>query len=74
MASGGRVLIVVRLIPDHPAEAVPTLLSDINMLGMTGGRERTNAECADLLAAADLAVGTVQPVVFPYGVIDGIMA
>jgi len=74
MARGGRVLIVERLIPDHPAEAVPTLLSDINMLVITGGRERTNAEYADLLAAADLAVGKVQPVAFPYGVIEGIMA
>ena len=50
MVRGGRVLIVERLIPDGPGDAVPTLLSDINMLVITGGQERTNAEYANLLA------------------------
>jgi hypothetical protein len=35
---GGRVLIVERLIPEEPGDAVPTLLSGINMLVITGGR------------------------------------
>jgi hypothetical protein len=74
MARGGRVLIVERLIPEHLDDAVPTLLSDINMLVITGGQERTNAEYGDLLAAAGLAVGKVQPVAFPYGVIEGFAA
>ncbi len=52
MVRGGRVLIVERLIPDGPGDAVPTLLSDINMLVITGGQERTNAEYAALLAGA----------------------
>ena len=54
MARGGRVLIVERLIPEEPGDAVPTLLSDINMLVITGGQERTNAEYASLLAGAGL--------------------
>jgi SAM-dependent methyltransferase len=74
MARGGRVLIVERLIPEHPGNAVPTLLSDINMLVITGGQERTNAEYGDLLAGAGLAVGKIQPVAFPYGVIEGFAA
>ena len=37
MAKDGRVLIVQRLIPDDPADALPVLLSDINMLVFTGG-------------------------------------
>ena len=74
MAAGGRVLIVERLIPDHPGDAVPTLLSDINMLVITGGQERTNAEYAALLAAAGFSMGTVQPVSFPYGLIEGFAA
>jgi hypothetical protein len=41
MAPGGRVLIIERLIPDDPREAVPVLLSDLNMLVVTGGQERT---------------------------------
>jgi hypothetical protein len=71
MVRGGRVLIVERLIPDRPGDAVPALLSDINMLVITGGRERTNAEYANLLAGAGLRIGTVHPVAFPYGVIEG---
>ena len=72
MSRGGRVLIVERLIPDDGGDPVPTLLSDINMLVITGGQERTNAEYGELLWAAGLTLGTVQPVAFPYGVIDGV--
>lgn len=72
MATEGRVLIVERLIADDPTEAVPTLLSDINMLVLTGGQERTNAEYGALLDGAGLRLGKVQPVAFPYGVIEGL--
>jgi O-methyltransferase domain len=69
----GRVLIVERLIPDDPAQAVTVLLSDINMLVLsTGGRERTNAEYAELLRAAGLRQGPIRPVTFPYGIIEGL--
>ncbi len=46
MAKHGRVLVVERRIPEHDGDAVPALLSDINMLVITGGRERTDAEFA----------------------------
>ncbi len=72
MAPGGRVLIIERLIPDDPVRSIPTLLSDINMLVVTGGQERTNAEYARLLAAAGLQPGRIQPVTAPYGVIEGL--
>ena len=52
MPADGRVLIIERLILDDPEQAVPTLLSDLNMLVVTGGRERTNAEYGGLLSAA----------------------
>ncbi len=72
MASGGRVLIIERLIADDPADAVPVLLSDLNMLIFTGGQERTNAEYGRLLTEAGLSLGTVQPVASPYGIIEGL--
>jgi len=72
MAQGGRVLIVERLIPSPPGDAVPTLLSDINMLVITGGQERTNAEYASLLAEAGLKPGIVAAVAYPYGIIEGL--
>jgi hypothetical protein len=71
MAPGGRVLIIERLIPDDPREAVPVLPSDLNMLLVTGGQERTNAEYRTLLATAGLRPGQIQPVAAPYGVIEG---
>lgn len=74
MASGGRVLIVERLIPADPRAAVPVLLSDLNMLLLSGGRERTNAEYGTLLAAAGLRPGQICPVAAPYGVIEGLAA
>ncbi len=74
MATGGRVLIIERLIPEDGGDPMPTLLSDINMLVITGGQERTNAEYGELLEAAGLRLSRVQPVAFPYGVIEGLAA
>ncbi|MBV9334380.1 MAG: hypothetical protein JO243_00695 [Solirubrobacterales bacterium] len=74
MATGGMVLIVERLIPERGGDPVPTLLSDINMLVITGGQERTNAEYGRLLEAAGLRLGKIEPVTFPYGVIEAFAA
>ena len=72
MAGGGRVLIVERLIPADRRQAVPALLSDVNMLVLTGGQERTNEEYGALLATAGLRLAGVRPVAFPYGVIEAL--
>ena len=74
MRPGGRVLIIERLIPGYPPDAVPVLLSDLNMLLLTGGQERTNTEYPALLAAAGLRPGRIQPVAAPYGVIEAFAA
>ena len=72
MPGAGRVLIVERLIPENGNDPLPTLLSDINMLVLTGGRERTNSEYGVLLQAAGLRLAQVVPVAFPYGIIEGV--
>ena len=74
MPGAGRVLIVERLIPEDDGDPVPTLLSDINMLVLTGGRERTNEEYRELLEASGMRLGSVLPVAFPYGVLEGTVA
>jgi O-methyltransferase domain/Dimerisation domain len=74
MPGSGRVLIVERLIPDDGKDPLPTLLSDINMLVLTGGRERTNGEYAALLQGGGLRLAQVIPVAFPYGIIEGVTA
>jgi ubiquinone/menaquinone biosynthesis C-methylase UbiE len=72
MSRSARLLVVERLLPTDPAEAVPVLLSDINMLVFTGGLERTNAEYEALLTQADIELRRVQPVAPPYGVLEGL--
>jgi hypothetical protein len=47
------------------------LLSDLNMLVLTGGQERTGEEYARLFAGADLRLTGVLPVAYPYGVFEG---
>jgi O-methyltransferase domain len=51
MGEKGRVLLVDRVVPDTNAMSFIKLL-DLNMLAMTGGRERTKAEFRALLDAA----------------------
>jgi hypothetical protein len=53
---------------------VPVLLSDLNILLLSGGQERTNAEYGTLLAAAGLRSGRIQAVAAPYSVIEGFAA
>jgi hypothetical protein len=55
---GGVVLVVEGLlgVPGHEAEAA---FSDLNMLTLPGGRERTEAQYAALFAAADLELTRV---------------
>ena len=60
MAAGGRVLVVETLIPPGNAPD-PIKVMDINMLVVTGGRERTADEFADLFSRAGLRAGRVVP-------------
>lgn len=64
MPPAGRVLIVEMLVPETNAPGFVQFM-DINMLVMTGGRERTATEYGDLCAAAGLrfvrTIGTRTP-------------
>lgn len=51
MGEKGRVLLVDMVVPDTDAMSFIKLL-DLNMLAMTGGRERSKAEFRALLDAA----------------------
>jgi hypothetical protein len=50
MAAGARLLLLERYVATDPHEALPVLLSDLEMLVNVGGRERTTDEYATLLA------------------------
>ena len=55
----GGVILVVELVLDRPGREVEDAFSDLNMLVLPGGRERTQAEFAALFTAAGLDLGRV---------------
>jgi SAM-dependent methyltransferase len=64
LSPGGRIVIVERLLPEHPAKAardMSIVLSDLNMLRGPGGRERTEPAYRKLLAAAGFSVSSIAP-------------
>ena len=79
MAPGGTLLVVEPIMPDTPSGAPDVMMmvmSDLNMLVCTGGKERTEAEFRALLADAGFAVRTVTPVPGPtsYSIIEAARA
>jgi hypothetical protein len=65
ISNDGRVLLVERLMParvvvSHAAQS--SSLSDLNMMVMNGGRERSEAEYRELLDRAGLALTRIVPI------------
>ncbi|HWS89113.1 MAG TPA: methyltransferase [Pyrinomonadaceae bacterium] len=75
MRPGGRVLIVQLLMPEQggaPREQLfEAAVSDLNMLVLTGGRERTEGEYRTLLARAGLRLKRVVPTRALVSLIEG---
>ena len=71
MAKNGRVLLVETIVPDTDANCFSKLL-DLNMLVMTGGRERTKAEFHALFDATGYKLTRIVPTVAPQSVIEAI--
>lgn len=69
MPSDGRVLIIENVIPEDN-EAHPGKLIDLEMLLLTGGRERTLQEFATLLGAAGLCIRRVLPTAVSVSIIE----
>jgi hypothetical protein len=79
MKADGKVLIVEPVVPEtvKPSFALlGVMMSDLNMLVNTGGKERTEEEFAALLRAADLELTGVSRVPKPstMSVIEGVVA
>jgi len=71
MAENGRVLIVDMVVPKNGAKCFSKLL-DLNMLVMTGGRERTEAEFRALLDASGYKLTKIISTMAPQSVIEAI--
>ncbi|HXW61645.1 MAG TPA: methyltransferase [Candidatus Acidoferrales bacterium] len=66
MHSDAVLLVVEFVLPDVVSHAVPKLeglfMSDLNMMTVTGGKERSASEWKSVLGAAQLRMGRVVPV------------
>jgi hypothetical protein len=71
MAGNGRVLLVETVVPDTDANCFSKLL-DLNMLVMTGGRERSKAEFCALFDATGFKLTKIIPTIAPQSVIEAI--
>jgi hypothetical protein len=73
MAEGGKVLLVEGVLQPGAATSFSKFL-DLNMLVMTGGRERTQAEYGALFDAAGLKLARIVPTHTEMSVIEGVRA
>lgn len=69
---GARLLVVEMVVPPDNAEPSLARLGDVNMLVMTGGRERTEEEFAQLFELAGFDLVKVHKTEGPMCVIEGI--
>ncbi|WP_157219050.1 methyltransferase [Flavisphingomonas formosensis] len=69
MKPDGTVAIIEMVLPDDPATRHPGRFMDLNMLVMTGGRERSAKDYAALLHEAGLTLRSVTPTASPMSVI-----
>jgi hypothetical protein len=69
MNQKGRLLLVEVVVPDDDAHCFSKLL-DLNMMVMTGGRERTRAEFAALLNTAGYSLSRIIPTLAPQSVLE----
>jgi hypothetical protein len=68
MADDARLLILERMLPERPgAEDLPTLLVDLVMLTVNGGRERTERDFRALAEAAALELTAISDAIAPFG-------
>ncbi len=71
MAGSARLLILERLL-EGPNRGAETKLSDLNMMVMLGGRERTSDEFAALCARAGLRLDRTLPTGTPWFVLEAV--
>lgn len=71
MREKGKVLLVEMLMPLEGAVSLQSLM-DLNMLVISGGRERTEPEYREVLAAAGLRITRIVPTISPYSVIEAV--
>lgn len=72
LGADGRVILVERVMPALAKDAPDTVRVDLQMLAVTGGRERSEAEYQGLLEAAGFGLGRIVATRSPFCVIEGV--
>ena len=73
LPDGGKLILVEAVVP-ATSEPHFSKFIDLNMLVMTGGRERTEAEFRKLYEASGFTLTRVVPTESPFSVIEGVKA
>jgi hypothetical protein len=73
MKSDGRLILVDCVVPESNEPHFSKFI-DLNMLVMTGGKERTEKEFEKLLAAAGFKLLRVIPTELPFSIVEGASA
>jgi hypothetical protein len=71
MAKDSRVLLVEMIVPEADSKCFSKLL-DLNMLVMTGGRERTEGEFRALLDASKYRLTRIIPTNAPQSIVEAV--
>lgn len=66
----GSTLLIAEMLLAEPPDFSPAAMMDLNMMVMTGGRERTAAHYERLLQGAGLKIGRILPLEGPYQLIE----
>lgn len=77
MNAEAKLVLVERDLPErieHPDQALPALMSDLNMMVVLGGKERTASEYRELLAKAGLRMTQVVPTDSDFCAIEAVAA
>lgn len=69
---GARLLVMDSVVPASNAEPSLARLMDLNMLVMTGGKERTEAEFRELFDRAGFNLVKVHATESPIGIVEGV--
>jgi hypothetical protein len=71
IASGGKVLVVEMVVPEGSEPSI-SKLSDLQMMAILPGQERTENEYRNLFSKTGFGLTTIVPTASPYSVIEGV--
>jgi orsellinic acid C2-O-methyltransferase len=74
MASGGKVILIERLLPDQvkAGNEVANLMLDMTMMALNGGRERTEQDFASLFKRSSLRLYCTHRTSIQYAIIEAV--